>query len=240
MDDQAAKGPVVVERHLTDTSMETARRPLEQRRKEDALRHAIVALVALMLLIMLVVLQLAGLAYAIKGLKRDTDMTVSWCSPAFQDSTLAVRTGNCDIYTVTTSASNGIGCVDLPATEQRGWLVGTIVILSAALVLQACDMILLRCAKGRKFRGVKMQRPWLTMFTGITILIVIICYGVFAAMHLPSGVTETVWVYRKENNPAAIGRVCQGVLSPSGLRGMIIGWTDGLFDSWGAVYRGIV
>ena len=82
-----------------------------------------------------------------------------------------------------------------------------------------------------------MQRPWLTMFSGVLVLVILVSFGVFNSNRLPPGVTNKVWIYRKEG-PAAAGRVCQGTLTSPGLRGMIIGWTDGLFNNWGEVYFG--
>lgn len=55
----------------------------------------------------------------------------------------------------------------------------------------------------------------------------------------PVGVTDVVWIYRKESM-ATLGRVCQVKLRALGLRGMVIGWTDGLFDGRGYVYYGNV
>lgn len=82
-----------------------------------------------------------------------------------------------------------------------------------------------------------MQRPWLTMFGGVILLVLLITLGVFNANRIPEGVTSHIWIYRKE--PAtAVGRVCQTILKSAGLRGMIIGWTDGLFESWGSSYVG--
>lgn len=102
---------------------------------------------------------------------------------------------------------------------------------------QALDMVLLRYTHGWKPREVKMQRPWLTMFGGILILIILIAFGVFNAGRLPEGIPDIVWVFRKtEKEP--LGSVCEGKLNPPGLRGMIIAWTDGLFGSWGGVYYG--
>ena len=39
---------------------------------------------------------------------------------------------------------------------------------------------------------------------------------------------------------AGAGRVCRGSLKSPGLRGMIVGWTDGLFGSWCSLYNGRV
>ncbi|KAJ9638249.1 hypothetical protein H2199_006936 [Coniosporium tulheliwenetii] len=140
---------------------------------DGRLRYAVVAVVAFALLLILVILQLWGLAAAVKG-RNEKDIavkTVKWCSPSFRDFALAVTNGNCKKYEITESRSNGaiataLGCIHLPARQQRDWLTGTIVGLVGALVFQIVDMTLLRCTHGIKLRGVKMQRPWLTMFGG--------------------------------------------------------------------------
>ncbi|PGH02715.1 hypothetical protein AJ80_08812 [Polytolypa hystricis UAMH7299] len=212
--------------------------PSESRTKRDVLRHAVVAVFSFVFLIMLVILQLYGLAAAAKG-KKQHDLRVKWCSPAFRDFALAITTGGCDKYAINESRSNGIGCIKILAQDQRLWLTGTIIGLSAGLVFQVLDMALLRMSKGRKCRGVKMQRPWLTMFSGILILVILIAFSVFNANQLPGGITDVVWIYRKEPD-VTVGRVCKGTLKSPGLRGMIIGWTDGLFDGWGSVYHGTI
>jgi hypothetical protein len=170
-------------------------------------------------------------------------LTIKWCSPSFRDFALAVMTGNCERYSVLESRSNGIGCIQLPASDQEDWLKGTVAALSASLVFQTIDLFLVMFAKRtkkgdrREVRGTRFRRPWLSMFGGTITLITLIYYGANTASHLPPGVTDVVWIYRKEP-VAAIGRVCQVRLKSPGLRGMIIGWTDGVFESWGTIYHG--
>ncbi|KAJ4162241.1 hypothetical protein NW765_010336 [Fusarium oxysporum] len=186
-----------------------------------------------------VAIAIYGLVAAVRatGEADIANLTVKWCSPSFRDFAIAVTTGNCEKYNVTSSSSNGIGCISLPARQQRDWLTGTIVGLGAALVLQAVDMVLMRCARDRRCRGVEMQRPWFTMFGGTLMLVILVAFGVFNAARLPAGVTDAVWIYHKEPR-ATVGRVCQAKLQAPGLRGMIIGWTDAVFSGWGDVYYG--
>ena len=170
-------------------------------------------------------------------------LTVKWCSPSFRDFALAVTTGNCERYNVIESSSNGIGCIRLPASQQEDWLKGTVAALSVSLVFETIDLLLVKFAgrtkEGHKrvVLGTRLRRPWLSMFGGALTLIILIYYGANYANDLPPGITDVVWIYRKEPM-ADIGRVCQGRLKSSGLRGMIIGWTDGLFDNWGTTYHG--
>lgn len=201
----------------------------------DAVRYAAVALISFVFLLVLVGLQLWGLSKAVQA-RRQGSLRVNWCSPGFRDFAIAVTTGNCDKYEVKDSSSNGIGCISLPGDQQEDWLLGTIISLSTALICQILDTVLMLCSNSdTRWRGVKLRRPWLTMFGGVIMLVVLIIFGVFNANHLPPGVTEMVWIYRKEAS-RAMGRVCKGKLNPPGLRGVIIGYMDGLFESWGNVW----
>ncbi|KAF2677756.1 hypothetical protein K458DRAFT_465845 [Lentithecium fluviatile CBS 122367] len=78
--------------------------------------HALATLFAFLFGVMLLILQIYGLIEARKGMNT-RDLTVNWCSPTFRDFALAVTTGNCDLYSVIESSSNGIGCIQLPATQ---------------------------------------------------------------------------------------------------------------------------
>ena len=204
-------------------------------------KHALVALFAAIFGVILLILQIYGLVAAAIGTNKK-GLTVKWCSPSFRDFALAVMTGNCERYSVIESSSNGIGCIQLPASEQEDWLRGTVAALSVSLAFETIDFFLVLVTRHtkrreRKVRGTRLRRPWLSMFGGTLILIILIYYGAHAANHLPPGVTDVVWIYRKEPM-ADIGRVCQARLKSPGLRGMIIGWTDGVFGSWGTVFNG--
>jgi uncharacterized integral membrane protein len=203
----------------------------------EALHYAFVAIVSFIFLVMLLILQSYGLYAAIEG-RRVKDVRVNWCSPAFHDFAIAVTTGNCQKYEIINSSSNGIGCISLPGDQQRDWLLGTIISLSAALICQFLDAVfMLSSHSGWRPRGVRAQRPWLTMIGGCIMLVVLIIFGIMNANDLPEGVTETLWIYRKEPW-RDMGRVCRKTLNPPGLRGVMIGYMDGLFESWGGVYHG--
>jgi len=199
-------------------------------------RQALVALTASMFGLTLFVLQLYGLAHAVSG-RKQPDLAMRWCSPAFRDFTLAVFTGTCQKFITVSGGRNGLECITLPAEEQYLWLTGTVVLLSCAVVAQVADLALLSLTRTERFHGVKMRRPWLTMFGGVMILTILICYGVFTSRQLPAGITESVWVYKKGPHDA-LGRVCQVRLWNSGLRDTIVGFSDGIFESWGSVYHG--
>ncbi|KAF2134154.1 hypothetical protein P153DRAFT_381335 [Dothidotthia symphoricarpi CBS 119687] len=225
--------------NISDVEAQASLPPFAEKQQTPApgtLRYAIVAFFAFIFLLTLVVLQLYGLHAAVVG-RRQKDFSVFWCSPSFRDFAVAITTGNCERYIVVDSI-NGIGCISLPASQQSDWLLGTIIALVTALICQLLDTVLLKCTDSEtRYRGVKVQRPWLTMFGGMVMLIILITTGVFNASRLPTGVTEKVWIYRKEPSKA-VGRVCHGIITAPGLRGMLIGYLDGLFESWGTVYYG--
>jgi len=189
---------------------------------------------------MLFILQIYGLAAAVNATHTiaSTPLTVKWCSPSFRDFALAITTGNCDIYPIADSSSNGIGCISLPARQQRDWLISTIAVLGVSIAIEVIDMLIMRVGRGRTCRGgVEINRPWLCMFFGVLSLAILVAFGTFHAARLPPGVTDVVWIYRKDPL-ASVGRVCHVNLKAPGLRGMIIGWSDGLFAGWGYVYHG--
>lgn len=207
------------------------------RQHRETLHYAFVAIVSAILFLMLVILQSYGLYAAAVG-RNVEDIRVNWCSPAFRDFAVAVTTGNCDKYEVIDSSSNGIGCISLPGDQQRDWLLGTIISLSAAMICQSLDAVFMLYSHSHfRPRGVRAQRPWLTMIGGCLMLVVMIVFGIIHANSLPKGVTEAVWIYRIEESRKS-GRVCRGSLNPPGLRGVVIGYMDGLFQSWGRVYYG--
>jgi hypothetical protein len=75
------------------------------------------------------------------------------------------------------------------------------------------------------------------MFFGIIILIVIITFGIYNSSNLPNGITKDVWIY-SDNLGSGEVSVCRGTLFPGGLRGSILGWTDGMLQGWKTVYFG--
>lgn len=206
--------------------------------REDLRSKAIMALLSLILFILLFVLQIFGLVYAIKGHTQTAGMTATWCSPMLQAFVVAIQDGNCNFHAVTSSASKGIGCLSLPATTQIGWLTASAALLSTTLILEGIDMtILALVGSSTRWRGAKMRRPWFTMFAGVILLVVMVTFGVLNASTLPSGITKTIWVFRREPSMGQLS-VCKGTLRASGVRGSFIGWLDGFLHNWGEVYFG--
>ncbi|KAH7231047.1 hypothetical protein BKA59DRAFT_488761 [Fusarium tricinctum] len=199
----------------------------------DLAGRAWIAFLAVLLGILLLAIQIFGLAMAAIG-SQNKNVTADWCTTQFTRA-LAVESG-CQLYNVTASSSQGIGCITLKGYEQYTWLTASIIIISLSLVFEVFDLVILLLVRGTKrWRGAKMKRPWFTMFSGNIVLLVLIIVGVFQCQHLPRKIDQsvTVFEYQKglEQNVTCIAR-----LTPYGVRGAIIGWTDGFLKSWGETY----
>ncbi|KIL93689.1 hypothetical protein FAVG1_02249 [Fusarium avenaceum] len=199
----------------------------------DLVGRAWVAFLAVILGIVLLALQMFGLAMVIIG-SRNNNVTAKWCSTLFTKA-LAVESG-CELYTVTASFSQGVGCITLKGYEQYTWLKASIIIISLSLAFQVFDLVILLLVRGTtRWRGAKMKRPWFTMFAGNIVLLVLIIVGVFQCQQLPKKVDQSVTVYefQKALNESV---TCIAHLTPYGVRGAVIGWTDGFLQSWGDTY----
>ena len=194
--------------------------------------RAWVALFAIILGLLLVVLQLYGLVAAVRG-SRVQGIRADWCSTLFATG-IAVQSG-CDLYEVRPSFSQGIGCISIHGYDQYAWLNAAVILISVSLAFQVFDCAILSLVSGAtRWRGAKMKRPWFTMFTGNVVLVVLIVVGVFQCQRLPRDVSNSVSIFIDLNEPT----VCVGDLTPYGVRGAVIGWTDGFLGSWGATYNG--
>ena len=195
------------------------------------------AVVAAVLFILVLVLQLLGLAKAAQAVKTSSNAPlVSWCSPFFQPFGVAAVDGNCNIYQINQSAHRGIGCITLPGQWQQQWLNGTIAGISIELFAELVDLLVLSLVNGKRkiFQAVKLKRPWATIFSGLIVLLVTMVFGVNYSLYLPPGVSERVTVLMNVQGPASYA----GNMTSAGLRGTIIAWNDGLFESWKGVYFG--
>jgi hypothetical protein len=196
-----------------------------------------IAFLALLLLIAVVNIQLIALAAAVRG-RRVPDLHTNWCSPMFIPFVVAVLNGDCQFHEISGRQHWGNGCISLPAQQQSDWLVGTTVLLSLSLAFQLFDFCILTLVNDKeRWQEVKMKRPWLTMFGGILVLILITAYGTFYSSRIPVGVTDLVWLFHWEGTGSFM-TVCTTELHSSGLRGASISWIDGIFDSWGQTYYG--
>ncbi|TLD18828.1 Formate dehydrogenase [Venturia nashicola] len=215
---------------------------LDRLEERDTLKHCglqtLAAALAIIALVTIIIGQLIALAHAQSGLKASA-LQVRWCSPFFQPQAHAVL-DTCHLSPVVPSQSQGIGCIELPAIQQKTWLLMTTIMLWLTLFCQFADFCFL-FFNDKKSKGchetVKLQRPWLTMFFGMIILIVLAMKGTEYANHLPDGIGERILVFRYD--PSLVSHsVCEAHLKSPGLRGGIMGYCDGLFSSWGNWYLG--
>lgn len=182
------------------------------------------ATIAILLFVAVFVLQLVGLVNAPRAAKASsTPPRVQWCSPLFQPFGKAVIDGNCNVYDVNQSLSKDIGCIPISGVWQQQWLKGTVIGTSIELILEALDLLILSLVNGTaKWRGIKMKRPWGTIFSGLIVLITLF-YGVIYALELPPTMTQRVAVVMHSQAPTSY----MANLTNVGLRGTIFGWNDG-------------
>ncbi|CRK14493.1 hypothetical protein BN1708_011142 [Verticillium longisporum] len=112
-------------------------------------------------------------------------------------------------------------------------LLVTLVILQ--LVVDAAVLVLV--GNNARWWRARMKRPWCTMVLGNGVLISILIAGIISSSDLPRYVDRTVWVFKYERS-VDTASVCRGTLISAGVRGSIIGWTDGFLHSWGETYSG--
>jgi hypothetical protein len=186
-------------------------------------------------MVTLIILQFIGLGHASTG-RHVPDLRARHCSPLLQSS-LAVLS-NCTVLPVQLMATHTIGCIDLPGTEQRRWLTATVAVLSISLVLEAIDAaVLIVVSSDTRWYGADLRRPWLSMFAGNVAIVALLIVSVYYSMLVPPETNKEVWVFRYEASVQA-ATVCASRLSPPGIRGQVIAWTDGFLGSWGTAYYG--
>ena len=193
-----------------------------------------IALASALLLITIFTLQFLGLHHAIPAAAQPSP-SVSWCSPIFQPFGLAVLDGNCNVWPIQQTFAKGVGCILIPGHQQKAWLKATVAGTGLSIALEFIDIAILATVhSGTRWRGVKMRRPWCTMFGGLAVLGLILVFGVVYSTILPPGISEKVWIV----TDAGAVTVYQGKLGTAGLRGAMIGWNDGVFQGWGGTYFG--
>lgn len=193
-----------------------------------------IAFISFLLLITIFVLQFLGLHHAVNAAKQSAP-SVSWCSPIFQPFGVAVLDGNCNVWPILQTFAKGVGCILIPGNQQMAWLKATVAGTGLSIGLELIDICILATVhSGTRWRGVKMRRPWFTMFSGVAVLGLILVFGVVYSTILPPGISEKVWVV----TDAGAVTVYEGQLGTAGLRGAMIGWNDGVFQGWGTTYFG--
>ena len=197
-------------------------------------RPIYIALISFLLLISIFTLQLLGLHHAVNAAKQSAP-SVSWCSPIFQPFGVAVLDGNCNVWPILQTFSKGVGCILIPGNQQMAWLKATVAGTAISIALELIDICILATVhSGTRWRGIKMRRPWFTIFSGVAVLGLILVFGVVYSAILPPGISEKVWVV----TDAGAVTVYEGKLGTAGLRGAIIAWNDGVFQGWGTTYFG--
>lgn len=194
-----------------------------------------VAILSLLFFIAVLALQIIGLIHAIDALDPHQLPEASWCSTLFQPFGIAIVDGNCDVRSVELNNNKGIGCVNLPGVWQQGWIKATIAVLAVELIFELADLLILyRVDVNHKWRGAKMKRPWLSIFSGMIVLLATLLWSISYATSLPPEITERVMVLADVRGPVSYNVH----LHSAGLRGGLIGWNDGLFESWKGTYFG--
>lgn len=185
--------------------------------------------------IAVLVLQVLGLVKAIQAIQREPPL-VEWCSPLFQPFGIVALDGDGHAYSIIQDSNKGIGCIAIAGVWQRGWLKGTVALLIVELVFEFLDtMILINVSSSQRWRGVKMRRPWCSIFLGMMVLLVTLICGLFFASQLPPEITKSVTVVMESRGFIGSYEI---LLTNAGLRGAILGWSDGLFKSWRSTYFG--
>lgn len=193
------------------------------------------AICSFLLFIFILILQIRGLVAAVSGNKPESAPPTAWCSPAFQPFGVIVLDGNCRTYEISQSRQRGIGCIVLPGIWQQQWLRMSVAFTALSLLLQGLDLLWMAMVnRSWKPKGVKVKRPWLTMIFGVVVLGVTLFYGIDYAQSLPSGITDLVTVVEDVDGYKGYS----ATLKAAGLRGAVIGWSDGLFSSWKQLYYG--
>ena len=207
-------------------------------------RRVWIAVLALILLMAVFTLQILGLAKAISAVSRSSGPpTVQWCSTLFEPFGVAAVDGDCNVYPITQSSSGGtsvggfggVGSIPIRGVWQQSWLLGTVAGLAVELLAEIVDFaILLLVSNTVRWKGVKMRRPWMSIFSGMVVLLATLVCGVFYATNLPPEVTGRMMVLME--TPVKASYMVN--LTSEGLKGNINSWNDGLFESWKQSYFG--
>ncbi|PKS05693.1 hypothetical protein jhhlp_007960 [Lomentospora prolificans] len=214
-----------------NSTVQTVSLPPTVPRGYDLASKAWLTTLSFLLMLTLIGLQLAGLAYAALAIRRlpgDKDMEAKWCSPVFQGARSIIA--DCEIQDVHPGENETVYCAKLPGRDQKRWLAATVAILSLSLVAQLIDATILLFASRR------VKRPWLSMFFGNLILLGVMGVSVYNSLRVPVDMSKGVWVFKAL--PGGQAQVCEANLRGPGIRGEIIGWTDGFLASWGDAYYG--
>ncbi|KAF2416698.1 hypothetical protein EJ08DRAFT_703570 [Tothia fuscella] len=205
----------------------------QARIKAERTKRAWTAIASILVFFILLGLQLAGLAFAVKSIEHK-DFKVFWCSPLLKNMNKLP-----DILRHHRRLNKGIGCLSLDGKRQRDWLMITVVLLPFLILYEIFDIITVLFAPKSvaRLNGVDLRRPWASMFVGIGILIALTIVSGYHSMHLPEGLSKSLWIFRHDPSSDSFG-VCVGQIHASGARGSILAGTDGLLWFMNEVYLG--
>jgi len=192
----------------------------------------VVIVVSGLLLLGLLTLQILALRHTTLSLQGNPLLQDSYCSPAFQIGTQVYDLA-CNEFPITPNF-RGTGCIKVPG-DQLTWLSGVRAVLIVQLILEILDVAILILVKGTtRFQGARMKRPWFSIFMGIGFLCALIAVGVYQAGNspLPSERGSTMPVVVN----GTFEKMCSSHLTPGGLRGTIIAWSDAAFKGLGSGY----
>lgn len=208
--------------------------PNPKAHESNPLFVAFVIITSSLLFLAIFGLQVAGLVMSFR--QAQAPITASWCSPMFGFFGLSELDLDCNFHPVTNNYHKGIGCIDLPGSRQHTWLVVTKITLLLAVCIEGVDALILSfMGLHRSWWVIQLKRPWFTMIFGLAMLVLILVVGCMDSYSLPPGISEKIWLVVDTGTAPFI---CTGQLSPAGLRGQLIGWLDGLLQSWNATYFG--
>jgi hypothetical protein len=209
--------------------------PRKSRQRDSySTQHKILFAVALILFIMLIVLQFIGLHYSFGP--RPATFTESWASPAFQLGPQVLTLPGCSDNYTSTPSPLGYGTINIPG-NQAFFLRLAQFLCIISLVLEFFDsLLLLGVRHGKSWGKMKLKRPWTTMIFGLCIQIMIVGLGLWQEQfHWPLSSHEAAIVGGGGPNGT-----CMTTLGRAGIRGGIIGWSDGVFEGGlGALYCGV-
>jgi hypothetical protein len=113
----------------------------------------------------------------------------------------------------------------------------TKITLFLAICIEVIDALILSFVNlSRSWWTVQLKTPWFTMVFGLIMLVLISVVGAMDSYSLPPGISEKIWLVV---DSGADPFICTEHLSPAGLRGQLIGWLDGLLQSWKSTYFGL-
>jgi hypothetical protein len=78
----------------------------------------------------------------------------------------------------------------------------------------------------------RYTEPWITVLPALIISVFLTAFSIYQTTATPRGLPEGyVGIVRMD------GSLCRINIHPGGLRGVLIAWSDSIFQAWGTVYE---